>query len=212
MSIVDINIDKLEFSFSEFFKKRKPVDTIIDTRCEKFHLAGEQVELIRNEVASDFKEKKLISSHESIRANVFLPTANRDAKGHTYVLEMHPVLMKNMNHEGERNLRLCLTQGLTGEVFGKQSCKICREIHHRLSDEQAKYVHPGLSWWASFPLMSKEHTIIGVLNVDGIEFDLPKSEESNLINLVKGKKNKLEEELNKLPKLDLFLYYRPHKD
>lgn len=210
MDIAILKVDKIRFLLPGLFRKEKSVDTILDVDKGNYSSAGDILEKVRFEVADYCTQKQLSNSRDNIRANCFLPTMNHDFRGHTFVLKMPPMLMKNMKRVQEHDMYFCLGQGATGYVYETGTHQFTRTKEHRIPDYLAEKVEPALNWWATFPLKSAEGKILAVLNVDGLAFDLPKEEEVSIKNIVSKYLKDIGEVLDKEPKKDIFVLQKRH--
>jgi hypothetical protein len=128
---------------------------------------------------------------DQIRANVFLPDYVHPEPGDVCKLFIPDELRIGMNYEPEWRIRFRPWQGLTGRVFMEQkdlryaktfTTPEGEEVFDdtfELTAEQKKRIHPKLRWIASFPLSVSDGTrrkVAGVLNVDGLEHQLPEDD------------------------------------
>ena len=115
-----------------------------------------------------------------IRANVFLPHHSQ-TKGGT-ILSMHPSWQVNMWHLPENNIEFLPGQGATGLAFSDEygRVRIARRLspdageweqEYQMTDELRDKVHEDLKWVMSFPLKDAQGNTIGVLNVDGLDYE-----------------------------------------
>ncbi|MCG8698399.1 MAG: hypothetical protein MI922_10130 [Bacteroidales bacterium] len=208
MDIVAVKIDKLQFFISPKLKRNKVLDSIIDVGQSKFDKAAEILEKIQRIVTLDCIDKKLIDNSQHIRVNVFLPTLKHEKKGHTFVLKMPSLLMCGDYLDSEAEISFCCGQGATGKVYETNKPDFNRSKNYRIPKYLEDKIHPGLKWWASYPLIDETQSVIGVLNIDGLNCELPENEKGNLDNIIKHHKVDLEKELNKLPRIDLFVVYK----
>jgi hypothetical protein len=125
-----------------------------------------------------------------------LPDNRRASYGEVCQLFIPKLLHINMDDALDREVRFSLTQGLVGKVyssnapgiavcengvwkrvfFGKPEPKLPSEPDFELTEWQKKLLHPDLRWVLSLPLLYKDTgdkaLALGVLDIDGIGFDL----------------------------------------
>ena len=210
MDINVLKVDSFRFIFPGLLKKEKSVDTILDIDKGDYSSAADILEKVRFEVADYCTQKGFTQFRDNVRANIFLPTMNHDFRGHTFVLKMHPKLMKNMNRAQEHDIYFCLGQGATGYVYQTGTPEFTRAINHRVPDFIAEKLEPTLKWYATFPLKNANGAVLGVLNIDGLDFDVPKDEELHINNIIEKYLKDLGEALDKQPKKEVFVLQKAH--
>lgn len=210
MDIVVLKVDSIKFLLPGLVKQEKSVDTILDFEKGNYSSVANMLEKVRFEVADYCTQKDLTQSRDNIRANIFLPTMNHDFRGHTFVLKMHPTLMKNMKRTQEHDIYFCLGQGASGHVYETGTPEFTTRLNYRIPNYLALKVEPTLSWWATFPLKSTDGNVLGVLNIDGLGFDVPKEEESNINNIIKLHLGDIGENLDNQPKKEIFVLQKSH--
>lgn len=210
MDIVILKIESLKFLLPGLVRREKSIDTIPDVDLGNYTHAAEILEKVRFEVADYCTQKKISNSRDHVRANIFLPTMNHGFRGHTFVLKMPPTLMKNMKRNQENDISFCLGQGATGHVYETGTSEFTRTIEHRIPPYLAEKIDPSLKWFTTHPLKSPDGRTLGVLNVDGLNFELPSEEELNIDNIIKKHIRDIEEALDKQPKKEIFVLQKPH--
>ncbi|MHB8848019.1 MAG: hypothetical protein ACYC43_06230 [Burkholderiales bacterium] len=125
---------------------------------------------------------------DDIRVNVFLPDYINASEGEVCLLVMEPKLCAGMKGCTDEDLKLRVSQGVTGKVFREQDKQIVAgvldtienggDFHdiYELTTEQKKQIHPDLKWIVSSPLNISYEGVkraIGVFNVDGLKHEVP---------------------------------------
>ena len=170
------------------------------------------------------KESSLGPRTDQIRANVMLPDTRRAAYGQFCVLSIPESLYVNMGDGPDRAIEFGLTQGLVGKVFSESKAggaikegEAWKRIFFydeaepqfgrpdfELTEWQKQQIHPDLRWVLSLPLPFPDGTgqsrAIGVLNIDGIGFDLDRNRLSRLFMSVGEKVAVIASQLGKLSK------------
>ena len=150
-----------------------------------------------------------------VRANVFLPDTDELGSGGFCSLHMPKGLQVGMTSSKELAIRFWPGQGLTGVVFKTQTPQAAtftdatdaadgdRHDEFELTREQKNRVHPELKWIVSCPLKVQDGDktrTMGVLNVDGLEWELTDEQIQRLMSVVVVEVCTLTGLLMKLPK------------
>ncbi|ATE61407.1 toll/interleukin-1 receptor domain-containing protein [Thauera sinica] len=113
--------------------------------------------------------------NDRVRANVFLPDYHvKGNAGHGFRLFMEPRLRRQMDRPEEFSIRFAPGQGVTATVFDECQQRIIGVREFELTDELRNVIHPDLKWIISTPVMSRDGTALGVLNIDILACELDK--------------------------------------
>ena len=169
---------------------------------------------------------------KSVRVNIFLPdTNNLSAEGVCELCipkKLHVGMeaddaddeKERKRAEREREIRFWPNHGITGVVFVEQKAQpaIAEQASSgtyewpakfQLTQRQRDTIHPDLRWIASFPMKTERDgatRTMGVLNVDGIGFDLGNTEVQGLIGKLIEKIGPISGLLGKEPMQNLIIY------
>lgn len=211
MDIVILKIEQLSFFLPGLTRKSKSVDSIVDINRSNFYDASRVLEKICSEVAHHCTERHLTQDLKNVRANIFLPVSDSSHRGHTFVLKMPHELRVNMDNPQENEIYFYVSQGSVGEAYETGREMITRQRNHRIPEYLADKLDARLKWWASFPIRESDNYIIGVLSVDGLDFELPPNEEANIQNIVRIHLREISKELDKQPRQDIFVVQKIRK-
>ena len=177
----------------------KKVDNI-----QQFRTLGDYVEEIRRTAHEWLKNRGYDSlKNHMIRANIFLPKYGDEmtTKGYLFQLYMEPALRRRMDKPEEWDIRFQPGEGGTGVAYQEGSPRTNILRNFQLTEEQKN-----LKWFINIPLRDPtNYTVLGVLNVDGIEQDIDEGTLEQLQEELMDRKQGLEKELANLPKVTLIL-------
>lgn len=152
----------------------------------------EALDVIRNHLGCR------VDSDGMVRANIFVPDITSLSTGRLCELYIPDGFSIGLE-QPETQLRFWPNQGLTGVVFVAQIAEAaCSEAaadgriwesRYNLTDVQKEIIHRDLRWIASLPLKvgdGKDSRAVAVLNIDGVGFDLERTQVEALIGKLIG--------------------------
>jgi hypothetical protein len=129
------------------------------------------------------KSRDQIIPDELVRANIFFPEYDSPSNPQRYKLKICPGLHLMMQDSSpELHISFLPNQGATGHVFASGQACVAQRLGsgegdwndiYNITDELAEIIHPDLKWVISMPLQLPGAKPMGVVNVDGLQYEFP---------------------------------------
>lgn len=128
-------------------------------------------EAVLAKLQRDFPEVK----DRDVRANIFLPDDGHTNGRTTKRLRIPHLLCVNMDNPEERSISFESGKGGTGQAFTYGKPLIIQrepekqfgwDERYEISGDQARVIHPDLTWIVSMPIVIRGKNVVGVMNID----------------------------------------------
>jgi hypothetical protein len=140
------------------------------------------LEETRNIALQFLESKNQMVWDDLVRADIFFPEYDSPPNTNQYKLKICPGLHLKMNYPPELSISFLPNQGATGNVFASGQPRVAQRLtsgkgdwddFFNITDELAATIHSELKWIISMPLLLTGGKPMGVVNVDGLQYQFP---------------------------------------